>query len=143
MAITITEIHRSVFGNKRIVTADLDMDSSYPTAGESLYCASKFGVNGITQSLSKELGPKGIRVNSVCPVLIPTKGLIEALKGPFSPANDDPEGFIKQFTLENKATSANIALVTGTKLYKPSFKIIKSIKTIQVLIQSQKIKFFF
>ena len=36
MAITITEIHRSVFGNKRIVTADLDMDSSYPTAGESL-----------------------------------------------------------------------------------------------------------
>ena len=36
MALTITEIHRSVFGNKRIVTADLDCDSSYPTAGESL-----------------------------------------------------------------------------------------------------------
>ena len=44
---------------------------------------------------------------------------------------------------ENNARSANIALVTGTKLYIPSFKIIKSIKTIQVLIQSQKIKFFF
>jgi hypothetical protein len=49
----------------------------------------------------------------------------------------------KQFTLENNARSANIALVTGTKLYKPSLRIIKSIKTIQVLIQSQKIKFFF
>ena len=36
MALTITEIHRSVFGNKRIVTVDLDGDSSYPTAGESL-----------------------------------------------------------------------------------------------------------
>jgi len=36
MALTITEIHRSVFGNKRILTADIDCDSSYPTAGESL-----------------------------------------------------------------------------------------------------------
>ena len=34
MALTITEIHRTVFGNKRIVTADLDFDASYPTNGE-------------------------------------------------------------------------------------------------------------
>lgn len=31
------------------------------------YCASKFGVLGLTQSMSRELGPVGIRVNSVCP----------------------------------------------------------------------------
>ena len=31
------------------------------------YSASKFGVIGLTQSLSRELGPSGIRVNSVCP----------------------------------------------------------------------------
>ena len=36
MALTITEIHRSVFGNKRVITADLDFDSSYPTGGEGL-----------------------------------------------------------------------------------------------------------
>jgi 3-oxoacyl-[acyl-carrier protein] reductase/meso-butanediol dehydrogenase/(S,S)-butanediol dehydrogenase/diacetyl reductase len=33
----------------------------------SAYCASKFGVNGLTQALSKEFGPYNIRVNSVCP----------------------------------------------------------------------------
>ena len=36
MALTITEIHRSVFGNKRVITADVDFDASYPTGGEAL-----------------------------------------------------------------------------------------------------------
>jgi NAD(P)-dependent dehydrogenase (short-subunit alcohol dehydrogenase family) len=31
------------------------------------YCASKFGVNGLTQALSYEWRPYNIRVNSVCP----------------------------------------------------------------------------
>ena len=31
------------------------------------YPASKYAVNGITQSLARELGPKGIRVNAVAP----------------------------------------------------------------------------
>jgi len=34
---------------------------------ETAYCASKFGVNGFTQALGKELAPYNIRVNSVCP----------------------------------------------------------------------------
>jgi len=36
MALAITVIHTTVFGNKRVVTADLDFDSSYPTEGEPL-----------------------------------------------------------------------------------------------------------
>lgn len=36
-----------------------------PNAGA--YCASKFGVNGLTKVLAIELGPHNIRVNSVCP----------------------------------------------------------------------------
>jgi NAD(P)-dependent dehydrogenase (short-subunit alcohol dehydrogenase family) len=31
------------------------------------YCASKFGVIGLSQSLADELGPYGVRVNCVCP----------------------------------------------------------------------------
>lgn len=71
------------------------------TSNNSLYCASKFGINGVTQSLSKELGSRGIRVNSVCPVLIPTAGLLKALKSSYSPSKIKPQKFINQFARQN------------------------------------------
>ncbi|KAI9350297.1 hypothetical protein BDR26DRAFT_852153 [Obelidium mucronatum] len=40
--------------------------------GTSVYSASKAGVVGFTQSLAKELGPKGIRVSSIAPGFIET-----------------------------------------------------------------------
>ncbi len=40
--------------------------------GSSLYAASKGAITTYTRSLAKELGPVGIRVNSVCPGLIDT-----------------------------------------------------------------------
>ena len=40
--------------------------------GVSAYCTSKFAVVGFTQSLSEELGPFNIRVNSVCPGFLRT-----------------------------------------------------------------------
>jgi len=83
------------------------------SSNNSAYVASKFGMNGLTQSLAKELGPKGIRVNALCPVLVPTDGLIEALKAPFSPAKGDPQGFISNFT---KANAALGRLPTGEEI---------------------------
>jgi NAD(P)-dependent dehydrogenase (short-subunit alcohol dehydrogenase family) len=73
------------------------------SANNSVYCASKFGVNGVTQALAKEVGPRGIRVNAVCPVLIPTRGLIDALKSAHAPAKSDPEAFIDRFAEDNAA----------------------------------------
>jgi 3-oxoacyl-[acyl-carrier protein] reductase/meso-butanediol dehydrogenase/(S,S)-butanediol dehydrogenase/diacetyl reductase len=67
------------------------------TANNSAYVASKFGVAGLTQSLSKELGSAGIRVNAVCPVLVRTEGLMNALNGTQSPANGHPDIFLSDF----------------------------------------------
>lgn len=49
------------------------------SANNSVYCASKFGVVGLTQALAKELGARGIRVNSVCPVYVKTDTLFDNL----------------------------------------------------------------
>jgi len=72
------------------------------SANNSVYCASKFGVNGITQALAKELGPKGIRVNAVCPVYVQTPGLLESLKKPDSPTKGkETAKFLEQFAKAN------------------------------------------
>ena len=41
--------------------------------GSSLYASSKGAVSTFTKAMAKELGPKGIRVNALCPGLIGTK----------------------------------------------------------------------
>jgi len=40
--------------------------------GAAIYCASKFGVNGIVRSVALELASHGVRVNSVCPCDVDT-----------------------------------------------------------------------
>ena len=74
------------------------------SSNNSAYCASKFAVNGVTQSLAKELGKKNIRVNAICPVLIKTEGLVKALNHKFSPAKKNINKFFKEFSNQNSAT---------------------------------------
>jgi 3-oxoacyl-[acyl-carrier protein] reductase len=45
------------------------------TSGLSIYSATKGALNSITVSLSKELGPRKIRVNAVNPGMVATEGL--------------------------------------------------------------------
>jgi 3-oxoacyl-[acyl-carrier protein] reductase/meso-butanediol dehydrogenase/(S,S)-butanediol dehydrogenase/diacetyl reductase len=73
------------------------------TSNNSAYSATKFGVTGLTQSLCKELGPKGIRVNAVCPVLVETPGLIAALNSDKSPAGLDSSKFLNDFAISQSA----------------------------------------
>ena len=74
------------------------------SANNSAYCASKFAVNGLTQALAKELGPKGIRVNAVCPVYVKTDGLLEALAYEKSPSQGkDVDAFLRDFASKDSA----------------------------------------
>ncbi len=74
------------------------------SANNSIYCVSKFGVTGLTQSLAKELGPKGIRVNAVCPVYVQTASLAQALKDENSPSHGkDIKSYLKKFASEQSA----------------------------------------
>ena len=73
------------------------------TINNSAHSASKFGVTGLTQSLSKELGHKGIRVNAVCPVLIETPGLMTALDAKYSPVDKNISSFLENFAQNQSA----------------------------------------
>jgi 3-oxoacyl-[acyl-carrier protein] reductase len=44
----------------------------YGNFGQSNYAASKFGVIGFAKTWARELGPKGIRANAICPGFIAT-----------------------------------------------------------------------
>jgi len=57
---------------KGVILSTSSMVSIYGQAAGIAYPASKFAVNGLTVSLARELGPKGIRVNAVAPGITET-----------------------------------------------------------------------
>jgi 3alpha(or 20beta)-hydroxysteroid dehydrogenase len=57
-------------GSAIVNTASILGVISYPACGA--YVASKFAVVGLTKTAALELGPRGIRVNCVCPVSVNT-----------------------------------------------------------------------
>ncbi|RJQ25913.1 SDR family oxidoreductase [Candidatus Parcubacteria bacterium] len=84
------------------------------STNNSVYCATKFGINGITQSLAKELGPLGIRVNAVCPVYVHTDGLEDALRETYSPTGgQDTATYLAAFAATQ---SALCVLPTATQV---------------------------
>lgn len=55
-----------------VILSTSSMVSIYGQPGGVAYPTSKFAVNGLTVSLARELGPKGIRVNAVAPGITET-----------------------------------------------------------------------
>ena len=84
------------------------------SANNAVYCASKFGINGITQALAKEWGKRGIRVNAVCPVYVRTKGLMEALEAEDAPpGGGNVEAYLQDFAASQAALGV---LPTGEQI---------------------------
>ena len=64
---------------------------------QTVYCASKFGVQGLTQSIAKEFADQNIRVNSICPGIVYTE-MWEKLKHQYAKKrNLDPEEVMDYF----------------------------------------------
>ena len=63
--------HMSAQGNGVILNAS-SVVGIYGNFGQTNYAATKFGVIGFTKTWSRELGPKGVRVNAVAPGFIAT-----------------------------------------------------------------------
>lgn len=64
---------------------------------QTVYCASKFGVQGLTQSIAKEFADQKIRVNSICPGIVYTE-MWEKLKYEYArKRNLDPEEVMDYF----------------------------------------------
>ncbi len=64
---------------------------------QTIYCASKFGVQGLTQSIAKEFADQNIRVNSICPGIVYTE-MWEKLKHQYAKKrNLDPEEVMDYF----------------------------------------------
>lgn len=57
----------------------------------SVYCASKFALEGLSKTMALELGDAGIRVNTLCPTFIETELSRQSL--------DDPD--FRRYVLEN------------------------------------------
>lgn len=58
--------------NQGVILSTSSMVSKYGQPSGLAYPTSKFAVNGLTVSLARELGPKGIRVNAVAPGITET-----------------------------------------------------------------------
>ncbi|RVU97201.1 SDR family oxidoreductase [Coriobacteriales bacterium OH1046] len=68
-----------------------------PSSWQTAYCASKFGVLGLTQAIAKEFADRNIRVNSICPGIVPTE-MWDRLKYEYAKKRGlDPEEVLPYF----------------------------------------------
>ena len=78
------------------------VSSKFALPGQAVYSATKGAVNSLTQTLAKELGGYGIRVNAVAPGFISTE-MIEAIP------EETRNGYIERVPLKRFGTADEVA----------------------------------
>lgn len=78
------------------------VSSKFALAGQAVYSATKGAVNSLTQTLAKELGGWGIRVNAVAPGFIATD-MIEAIP------EETRKGYMEKIPLKRFGTPDDVA----------------------------------
>ena len=89
----------------------------YGYAYRSPYCATKFGVIGLSQSLAKELGPHNIRVNAILPGFVEgprmTKVIEDRAKQDGVPFEQMQETYLQNVSLRTMVTAQDVAAMVG------------------------------
>jgi len=80
--------------------------SKYPLPGASLYSATKAALDAITISLSKELGAKNVRINSILPGATETEG---AASAGVTPGSEYEKMFVANTPLGRRGKPEDIA----------------------------------
>ncbi len=87
----------------------------YGQAGNGIYGASKGAMNALMKSAAKELRPRGIRVNTICPCGIKTEMLVnQALK---TIEGDSLDTLPDYLMLPEKVASVIVALMSDSMQY--------------------------
>ena len=76
---TLNVVERMVLKRTKGVIVNISSVSAAGNAGQSAYSAAKAGVNALTKTWAKELGPLGIRVVGIAPGFIDTESTHKAL----------------------------------------------------------------
>ncbi|RBQ11468.1 SDR family NAD(P)-dependent oxidoreductase [Pedobacter miscanthi] len=95
------------FGNKGGNVINISSGASkYPLPGASLYSATKAALDAITIALSKELGAKNIRINSILPGATDTEG---ANSAGVTPGSEYEKMFVSKTPLGRRGLPEDIA----------------------------------
>lgn len=102
------------------------LSSKKASSWQTIYCASKFGVQGLSQSIAKEFADKNIRVNTICPGIVHTE-MWDQLKYEYAKKrNLDPEEVLPYFEKNipmhrlvdlKDVTNAALFLLTDSSAY--------------------------
>ena len=85
-------------------------------ANFSAYCASKHANIGFMRSLSKELGPLGIRVNAVCPGWVETTAAMNSLNWMSTKFNLDKKDLLNDI-ISSQSLEGLMKPVDASQLY--------------------------